>query len=186
MRVQGSASQKPSSLAISQPNPLQPAALSKSAIAESNDSGGRILSKRSIHELVSQIDPSEKLDAEVEDILVDIAEDFVDSITSFGCSLAKHRKSDTLEAKDILLHLERNWNMSLPGFGGDEIKTYRKPHVTDIHKERLAVIKKSIIAAEVTNTKNFVGQGVTNVKGNLAKAPVNIIGSPNFKAREVT
>lgn len=47
-------------------------------------------------------------------------------------------------------------------------------------------IKKSIIAAEVTNTKNFVGQGVTNVKGNLAKAPVNIIGSPNFKAREVT
>lgn len=28
-----------------------------------------------------QIDPSEKLDAEVEDILVDIAEDFVDSVS---------------------------------------------------------------------------------------------------------
>ncbi|XVF76235.1 hypothetical protein PTKIN_Ptkin13bG0249900 [Pterospermum kingtungense] len=126
-RAQGSANQKPSSLAMVQPSRGQLVNQNKAAIIENDESGGRILSKRSIHDLISQIDPSEKLDPEVEDILVDIAEDFVDSITTFGCSLAKHRKSDTLEAKDILLHLERNWNMTLPGFTGDEIKTYRKP-----------------------------------------------------------
>ncbi|XP_022746435.1 transcription initiation factor TFIID subunit 12-like isoform X2 [Durio zibethinus] len=143
-RVQGSAIQKPSSLAMVQPSTVQLVNQNKAAITESDKSGGRILSKRSIHDLVNQIDPSEKLDPEVEDILVDIAEDFLDNITTFGCSLAKLRKSDTLEAKDILLHLEINWNMTLPGFGGDEIKTYRKPLTNEVHNERLAVVNKEI------------------------------------------
>ncbi|KAG8078534.1 hypothetical protein GUJ93_ZPchr0007g5982 [Zizania palustris] len=103
-------------------------------------SGNRLLSKRSIHELVSQIDPSEKLDPEVEDVLIDIAEDFVESVATFACSLAKHRKSSTLEAKDVLLHAERSWNITLPGFSGDEIKLYKKPHVNDIHRERLTLV----------------------------------------------
>ncbi|MBA0792786.1 hypothetical protein Gohar_017255, partial [Gossypium harknessii] len=200
-RSQGSANQKPSSLAMVQPSTVQ-VTQNKAAITESDDSGGRILSKRSIHDIVNQIDPSEKLDPEVEDILVDIAEDFVDSITTFGCSLAKHRKSDTLEAKDILLHLERNWNMTLPGFSGDEIKTYKKPieiydfsnfvalcvsQITnEVHKERLAVIKKSILAREAANAKHIIGQTAVNTKGNVGKVAANILGSPNVKIREVS
>lgn len=123
-----------------QTNTVQSGPQKKTAVTENDESCDRILSKRSIHELVNQVDPLEKLDPEVEEILVDIAEDFVDSITTFGCSLAKHRKSTTLEAKDILLHLERNWNMTLPGFGGDEIKSFRKPLINDVHKERLAAV----------------------------------------------
>ncbi|MBA0642249.1 hypothetical protein Goklo_026672, partial [Gossypium klotzschianum] len=200
-RSQGSANQKPSSLAMVQPSTVQ-VTQNKAAITESDDSGGRILSKRSIHDIVNQIDPSEKLDPEVEDILVDIAEDFVDSITTFGCSLAKHRKSDTLEAKDILLHLERNWNMTLPGFSGDEIKTYKKPieiydfsnfvalcvsQITnEVHKERLAVIKKSILAREAANAKHIIGQTAVNTKGNVGKVAANILASPNVKIREVS
>ncbi|OMO82147.1 Transcription initiation factor TFIID [Corchorus capsularis] len=186
LKAQGSANQRPSSLATVQSSTVQPVNQNKAAIVESDESGGRILSKRSIHDLVNQIDPSERLDPEVEDILVDIAEDFVDSITTFGCSLAKHRKSDTLEAKDILLHLERNWNMTLPGFSGDEIKTYKKPFTNEIHKERLAAIKKSIAVSDAANSKHFVGQGAVSTKGNLGKAAANILGSPNVKIREVT
>ncbi|KAK8531921.1 hypothetical protein V6N13_131279 [Hibiscus sabdariffa] len=185
-RAQGSANQKPSSLAMAQPSPVQVVNQNKAAIIESEESGGRILSKRSIHDLVNQIDPSEKLEPEVEDILVDIAEDFVDSITAFGCSLAKHRKSDTLEAKDILLHLERNWNMTLPGFSGDEIKTYKKPLTNEVHKERLTMIKKSILANEAANAKHAIGQTAVSAKGNIGKVAANILGSPNVKIREVS
>lgn len=139
----------------------------------SGESCNRILSKRSIQELVAQIDPSETLDPEVEDILVDIADEFVESITTFGCSLAKHRKSNTLEAKDILLHLERNWNMTLPGFSGDEIKGYRKPSASDINKERLSAIKRSMLATETTNIKVSGGQAGGNAKGHIKAAVQN-------------
>lgn len=144
---------------------------------DSSESSTHILSKRSIHELVSQIDPSEKLDPEVEDVLMEIAEDFVDSITTAGCSLAKHRKSSTLEAKDILLHLERNWNMTLPGFGGDDIKGYKKQLTNEIHKDRIAAVKKSMAVADMKGTGGQIGG---NVKGHAAKAPA--AGSP--KAHE--
>ncbi|KAG6638049.1 hypothetical protein CIPAW_10G008100 [Carya illinoinensis] len=148
-RVHVSGNQKPSSLAMLQPNTVQSGPQNRTAIVETDESCNRILTKRSVQELVSQI-------------------------TTFGCSLAKHRKSNTLEAKDILLHLERNWNMTLPGFGGDEIKSYRKLVTNDIHKERLAAIKKSIVATE-TATKISAGQAAGSVKGNLAKTPANAL-----------
>ncbi|KAH7512140.1 hypothetical protein FEM48_Zijuj12G0058900 [Ziziphus jujuba var. spinosa] len=181
-RVQGSITPKSSSLATVQPGTAQSGSQNRTAAKEVDETSNRILSKRSIHELVNQIDPSERLDPEVEDILMDIADDFVESITTFGCSLAKHRKSTMLEAKDILLHLDRNWNINLPGFGGDEIKTYRKPIMNDIHKERLAAIKKSMAVTETANTRNSTGQATGNAKGSIAKNPANVLGSPNVKS----
>ncbi|KAJ1795924.1 Transcription initiation factor TFIID subunit 12 [Coemansia sp. RSA 2399] len=110
------------------------------------DSGSRILSKRKIQELVSEIDPTERLEPEVEDILCDIADEFIESVTSFACQLAKHRKSDTLEAKDLQLHLERNWNIRIPGFSTEEIRSVRKATVSQSHQEKLNAI---------TNAKNI-------------------------------
>ncbi|XP_016512283.1 transcription initiation factor TFIID subunit 12 isoform X2 [Nicotiana tabacum] len=179
-RGQGLGVQRPSSHALMQSATVKPGPPSKVTTLETEEPCTRILSKRSIQEILAQIDPSEKLDAEVEDVLVDIAEEFVESITTFGCSLAKHRKSNTLEAKDILLHLERNWNMTLPGFSGDEIRTYKKPFTSDIHKERIAAIKKSGLVAEMTNAKGSAQAG-GGMKGHLAKGAANILGSPNAK-----
>ncbi|KAJ2157905.1 Transcription initiation factor TFIID subunit 12 [Coemansia sp. RSA 552] len=110
------------------------------------DGGSRILSKRKIQELVGEIDPTERLEPEVEDILCDIADEFIESVTSFACQLAKHRKSDTLEAKDLQLHLERNWNIRIPGFASEEIRSVRKSTVSQAHQEKLNAI---------TTTKNL-------------------------------
>ncbi|KAL8154453.1 hypothetical protein V2J09_012213 [Rumex salicifolius] len=175
-RVQGSANLKSSLTAVPQPSTLQPVMIDTVPAAEIDESNKRIIGKRSIQELVNQIDPSEKLDPEVEDILIDIAEEFVESITTFGCSLAKHRQSSTLEAKDILLHLERNWNMTLPGFCGDEIKTFKKPVTNDLHRERLTIVRKSVAGADMGNTKSSAGQASINAKGHVAKTLPNASG----------
>ncbi|CAA2965905.1 transcription initiation factor TFIID subunit 12, partial [Olea europaea subsp. europaea] len=66
--------------------------------------------------------------------------------------------STTLEAKDILLNIERNWNKTRPGYGGDEIKTY-KIFVSDIHRERLAAINKSISATKMVAKNSARLQG---------------------------
>jgi len=103
-----------------------------------------VLSKKRLQDLVKEIDPMEVLDDDVEDVLLQIADDFIENVVTSGCMMAKHRKSSTLEVKDVQLHLQRNWNMWIPGFGGEELRPYKKAPVTDAHKQRLALIKKTL------------------------------------------
>jgi transcription initiation factor TFIID subunit 12 len=67
-----------------------------------------ILPRHKLHELVRQVDPNQTLDVDVEELLLEMTNDFIERVVTFSCQLAKHRGSDTLEAKDVQLHLERS------------------------------------------------------------------------------
>jgi transcription initiation factor TFIID subunit 12 len=78
--------------------------------------------KRTAKDLVATINQGVTIDPEVEDLLLEMADEFIDSVTDFACRLAKHRGSDTLDVRDIQLHLERNHNIRVPGFSAEEAR----------------------------------------------------------------
>jgi len=84
-------------------------------------------------------------------MLIQIAEEFVDSTLLASCQNAKHRKSNTVEAKDVQLYLgmkrffytfilmikfflERTYSMWVPGFGTEDPKQYKKFLTNDVLK----------------------------------------------------
>eukprot|EP01125_Pyxidicula_operculata_P011010 TRINITY_DN3608_c0_g1_i1.p1 TRINITY_DN3608_c0_g1~~TRINITY_DN3608_c0_g1_i1.p1 ORF type:complete len:155 (+),score=26.80 TRINITY_DN3608_c0_g1_i1:38-502(+) len=103
-----------------------------------------VIRRDKLQELVQQIDPTERLDSEAEDLLLLVADEFVESVTEFACKLAKHRNSNSLDPIDLQLHLEKAWNIKIPGFTNEaNITQSKKPGVPASHQQRLQAIKKT-------------------------------------------
>ncbi|EFN82393.1 transcription initiation factor TFIID subunit 12 [Harpegnathos saltator] len=126
------------------PPPQQQQQQQQSSTPSSFNDFPQFLTKTRLEDLVKEVDPTEQLDEEVEEMLLQLADDFVETTVNAACLLAKHRHANTVEVKDVQLHLERNWNMWIPGFGTDEVRPYKRATVTEAHKQRLALIRKSI------------------------------------------
>ncbi|KAF9304896.1 Transcription initiation factor TFIID subunit 12 [Mortierella antarctica] len=124
---------------------------SPSSGLDMGESSSSLITKRKIQEMVAQIDPSERLEPEVEDILLELADEFIESVTQFACKLATHRKSSTLEVKDVQLHLERNWNIRIPGFASEEIRSVRKSNVPASHTQKVTAVNNAKAAMAGTS-----------------------------------
>ncbi|KAF2012154.1 hypothetical protein BU24DRAFT_425991 [Aaosphaeria arxii CBS 175.79] len=90
--------------------------------------GDRVLSKRKLDELVRQVTggAEDALTPEVEETMLALADEFVDNVIGSACKLAKLRESPQLEIRDLQLILERNYNIRIPGYASDEVRTVRK------------------------------------------------------------
>ncbi|XP_050714860.1 transcription initiation factor TFIID subunit 12-like isoform X2 [Eriocheir sinensis] len=130
---------------VKPPTPLNQAVPAPpSSTNASADTTAPVLNKQRITELVREVDPTEQLEEEVEEMLLSIADDFIESTVNAACRLAKHRGARSLDVKDVQMYLERNWHMWLPGFGTDELRPYKRAPTTEAHKQRLALIRKAI------------------------------------------
>lgn len=126
------------------PTPNQAVPAPPSSTNATADTTAPVLNKQRITELVREVDPTEQLEEEVEEMLLSIADDFIESTVNAACRLAKHRSARSLDVKDVQMYLERNWHMWLPGFGTDELRPYKRAPTTEAHKQRLALIRKAI------------------------------------------
>ncbi|KAK8227371.1 transcription initiation factor TFIID subunit A-domain-containing protein [Phyllosticta capitalensis] len=89
----------------------------------------RVLSKKKLDELVRQVTGAGELPAGetlAPEAMLQLADDFLDNVVASACKLAKLRESSQLEIRDIQCVLERNYNIRIPGYASDEIRTVRK------------------------------------------------------------
>ncbi|KAI9314670.1 transcription initiation factor TFIID subunit A-domain-containing protein [Zopfochytrium polystomum] len=104
-----------------------------------------LLIQDALRNLVSLIDPAEKLDADVETLLQDLANDFVTDTIKSAAVLARHRGSDSLDLVDGKLSLKTKWNIEIPGFGEDaEPLKMRRPVPTRAYQARAAAVHTAI------------------------------------------
>lgn len=96
--------------------------------------------KQRLQDLVNEVDPDQQLDEDVEEVLLEIADDFIENVVTSSCAIAKHRNSNTLDVDDVKLYLERKYKIWIPGFG--ENKVTPKRFTSEAHRQRMALINK--------------------------------------------
>jgi len=79
-----------------------------------------VLSGAKLNDIVKQEESigNHYLDPDVVDLMLLAAEEFIESVVDSSASLSTHRKpqNPSLEAKDLKLHLSKEWKMTIPGF----------------------------------------------------------------------
>lgn len=70
-----------------------------------------------LRDLLASLDPNYVLDAEAEEQVLQLADDFLDKVTKQSLRLAQHRGSKTLDVQDVQLALQKQWGIVVPGLG---------------------------------------------------------------------
>jgi len=88
--------------------------LRKDLHKELDEESNRILPYTTCTKILEEKHPHMHLELETLETLLDVADKFVENVTNWASQFAKHRKSNTIEPKDIQLELERSWNIFIP------------------------------------------------------------------------
>lgn len=95
-----------------------------------------------ITDLLHKIDPSASIDALAEELILDVADDFIDSIVTFSAEVAKNRGSPTLTAEDVNFVIQSRFGTSATG-GQMEIQKQPDYSPTDAHLKRMKAVQEA-------------------------------------------
>ncbi|KAI8925395.1 transcription initiation factor TFIID subunit A-domain-containing protein [Entophlyctis helioformis] len=139
------------------------------AMAKTESSGGSstefgdqqpMITKDTLRLLMRQVDKEQKLDMDVEDLLLDVANEFVRSVSDSAAKLAKHRGSSSLDVRDVLFELDRTHDIRVPGYGEDlstegvrKGKSMLRAHASRVLHVRDTMRKEAIAKRSSTRTK---------------------------------
>ncbi|KAK8888481.1 hypothetical protein M9Y10_039560 [Tritrichomonas musculus] len=104
----------------------------------------------SITDLLHKIDPSATLDPVAEDLILDAADDFIDSIVNLATECAKNRGSSVLQADDIRYVIRRKFgDSSISG----KYDIQRQPDFipNEVHLKRLKALQEHLKATQQSN-----------------------------------
>ncbi|KAJ8984465.1 hypothetical protein NQ317_012531 [Molorchus minor] len=104
----------------------------------------QLVTKQCLQDLVRDTDPTLNLEEDVEELLLSYVDEFVDRCLNGAAMIAKNRRVNSIEVKDVQQFLNRNYSMWAPGLGTDELRPYKRNFTTDAHKQRIALIKKTL------------------------------------------
>ncbi|KIW19793.1 hypothetical protein PV08_00368 [Exophiala spinifera] len=143
----------------------QPALTALPGYVLESSEDGRVLSKKKLNELVREVcgpGPDEQLDPEAEEIFLQVADDFVDDVVTQACKLAKLRGSPSLELRDIQIVLERQYNIRVPGYSTDEIRTVRRPQAAPGWAHKMSAVQAAKLTTGGSNTATVGAGGKDN------------------------
>ncbi|KAJ3143220.1 Transcription initiation factor TFIID subunit 12 [Physocladia obscura] len=78
-----------------------------------------LVSLEQLRKMAALVDPREKLDADVELMLADVAADFLHEAAEKAVKAARHRGSDTVQPEDVMLPIDIKWKLRVAGFNQD-------------------------------------------------------------------
>lgn len=102
------------------------------------------LKKVRVQDLLREINPTELLTEDAEDLLIKISDSFIDNTMRIACLLAKHRQSKQVDVRDVQLHLENNCGIWMQEFCSGEMKAIKRHLPMDAHVQKMNLIKKSL------------------------------------------
>ncbi|KAI8916022.1 transcription initiation factor TFIID subunit A-domain-containing protein [Gorgonomyces haynaldii] len=111
---------------------------------QTQDQEKTLLPKEQLRIALQHIDPEQRLDPDVEDVLVDLASEFVMNVTEHAIKMARLRESDVLEPVDVTGLLERKYDIRVPGFGDEVEIVKKKKKQEDDYLLKLGNIRQSI------------------------------------------
>ncbi|RMZ90887.1 hypothetical protein DV736_g1880, partial [Chaetothyriales sp. CBS 134916] len=125
-------------------------------VLESSEDG-KLLSKNKLHELAREVcgpGASEQMSPEAEEIFLMIADDFVDDLVTMASRLAKLHGSSTLEPRDLQMVLERQYNIRIPGYSTDEIRTAKRVQPAPGWAHKMSAVQAAKLTGGVGSTKD--------------------------------